>query len=83
MKTLKLLNKKFFSILIFYLLSIINAFAEDKPVDIWNIEKKETDTVIETNFLGTLLSTIKRHLLKFIELDFVICEIFADIFFPI
>ena len=49
MKTLKLLNKKFFLILIFYLLSIKNAFVEDKPIDIWNLEKKETDIVIETN----------------------------------
>ena len=49
MKILKLLNKKYFSILIFYLLSGINTFAEDKPVDIWNLEKKETDIVLETN----------------------------------
>ena len=49
MKILKLLNKKYFSILIFYLLSATNTFAEDKPVDIWNLEKKETDTVVETN----------------------------------
>ena len=47
MKILKLLNKKYFSILIFYLLSAINTFAEDKPVDIWNLEKKETDITEE------------------------------------
>ena len=49
MKILKLLNKRYFSILIFYLLSATNTFAEDKPVDIWNLEKKETDIVVETN----------------------------------
>ena len=49
MKILKLLNKRYFSILIFYLLSGINTFAEDKPVDIWNLEKKETDIVVETS----------------------------------
>jgi len=49
MKILKLLNKKYFSILIFYLLSGINSFAEEKPVDIWNLEKKQTDIVEETN----------------------------------
>ena len=49
MKILKLLNKKYFSILIFYLLSGIKAFSDDKPVDIWNLEKKETDIVVETN----------------------------------
>ena len=48
MKILKLLNKKYFSVLIFYLLSGINTFAEDKPVDIWNLEKKETDIVVKT-----------------------------------
>ena len=49
MKILKLLNKKYFPILIFSLLSGINTFAEDKPVDIWNLEKKEADIVVETN----------------------------------
>ena len=49
MKTLRLLNKKYFSILIFYLLSGINTSAEEKPVDIWNLEKKETDIVVETD----------------------------------
>ena len=49
MKILKLLSKKYFSILIFYSLSGLNTFAEDKPVDIWNLEKKETDIVVETN----------------------------------
>ena len=49
MKILKLLNKKYFSILIFYLLSGINTSAEEKPVDIWNLEKKETDIVVETD----------------------------------
>ena len=49
MKILKLLNKRYFSIYIFYLLSGTNTFAEDKPVDIWNLEKKKTDIVVETN----------------------------------
>ncbi len=52
MKILKLLNKRYISILIFYLLSVINTFAEDKPVDIWNLEKRETDIVVETNISG-------------------------------
>jgi len=47
MKILKLLNKKNFSILIIYLLFSINVSAEDKPVDLWNLEKKETDTTEE------------------------------------
>ncbi len=49
MKISKLLNKKYFSILIFYLFSGINTVAEEKPVDIWNIKKKEKDIVVETS----------------------------------
>ncbi len=51
MKILKLLNKKYFSILIIYLFLPINMFAEDKPVDIWNLEKKESDIIKETNIV--------------------------------
>jgi len=48
MKILKLLNKKNFSILIIYLLYCINISAEDKPVDLWNLEKNETDIIEES-----------------------------------
>ena len=41
MKILKLLNKKFSLIFIFFL--IFSANAEEQPVDIWNIDKKETN----------------------------------------
>ena len=40
MRILKLLNKKNFTIIFISLLSII-AYADDQPVDIWNIEKKD------------------------------------------
>ena len=46
MKILRLLNKKKFSI-VFILFWSIASYAEDQPVDIWNIEKKTT--VTETN----------------------------------
>ena len=49
MKTLKLLNKKNFSIIIFSLIASTISFAEDKPVDIWNIEKKDVETISEEN----------------------------------
>ena len=49
MKILKLLNKKNLSIIIFSLLITSSSFAEDKPVDIWNIEKKEVDIISEEN----------------------------------
>jgi len=48
MKILKLLNKKNLSIVIFSLFSF-SSFAEDKPVDIWNIEKQETENTSEEN----------------------------------
>jgi hypothetical protein len=44
-----LLNKKNFSIIIFSLIASTISFAEDKPVDIWNIEKKEVETISEEN----------------------------------
>ena len=47
MKILRLLNKKNLSIIIIYMLSFISAIAEDKPVDIWNIDKKEIEAASE------------------------------------
>ena len=49
MKILKLLNKKNFSIIFFSLIASTISFAEDKLVDIWNIEKKEVETISEEN----------------------------------
>tara|TARA_Y100000591_G_scaffold308685_1_gene309298 strand:- start:327 stop:2099 length:1773 start_codon:yes stop_codon:yes gene_type:complete len=50
MKILRLLNKIYFSI-IFFLLLAINSFAEEKPVDIWNIDqdKIENDSLNSIN----------------------------------
>jgi hypothetical protein len=48
MKILKLLNKKNLSIIIFTLLSF-SSLAEDKPVDIWNIEKQEVENISQEN----------------------------------
>ena len=42
MKILKLLNKKYFSILLITIFGF-NCNADDKPVDIWNIDEKEID----------------------------------------
>ena len=39
MRISKLLNKKYFSILI--ILFSVNSYADEKPIDIWNIEKKD------------------------------------------
>ena len=48
MRILKLLNKKYFSIIIIFLLSSVNVIAEDQPIDIWNIDKKAIETTSET-----------------------------------
>ena len=44
MKILKLLNKKYNAILIFYLLSGTNKFAENTPAALWILEKQETSS---------------------------------------
>ena len=49
MKTLKLLNKKNLSIIIIYLLPSFSVIAEDKPVDIWNIDKKKIEVKSDVN----------------------------------
>ena len=41
MKTLKLLNKTFFIVLLAYAFSFLQVTAEDKPIDICNLEKKK------------------------------------------
>ena len=43
MKILKLLNKKYLTIITIFFLITVNSFSEDKPVDIWNIDKKEIE----------------------------------------
>ena len=47
MKILKLLNKKNLSIIIISLLLSFSSIAEEKPVDIWNIDKQEEETASE------------------------------------
>ena len=49
MKILKLLNKKFLSIKLVCLIFFTPVFTEEKPIDIWNIEKKNNQVISETN----------------------------------
>ena len=49
MKILKLLNKKILSNTLVYLIFFTSVFAEEKPIDIWNIEKKDNQVISETN----------------------------------
>jgi len=57
MKILKLLNKKYFSIILILFFGL-SSYAEEKPVDIWNIEKKE----IEKESLEKNLETSKNKI---------------------
>ena len=61
MKTLKLLNKKNLSIIIISLLSTFSTIAEDKPVDIWNIDKKEVETSIKENIAEEKINEISEN----------------------
>ena len=47
MKILKLLNKIFLIIIIIFFLNLSKTFSEDKPIDIWNIDKKEIEESLE------------------------------------
>jgi len=60
-KTLKLLNKKNLSIIIISLLSTFSTIAEDKPVDIWNIDKKEVETSIKENIAEEKINEISEN----------------------
>ena len=52
MKISKLLNKKYFLIIISLLIGL-NSFADEKPVDIWNIEKKKIEDDLKTNSISS------------------------------
>ena len=45
MKILKLLNKKHLSIIIISLSFCPSLFAEEKPVDIWNLDKEKAEKI--------------------------------------
>ena len=49
MKILKSLNKKILSSQLVCIIFFIPVFAEEKPIDIWNIEKKDNQVISETN----------------------------------
>ena len=49
MKISKLLNKKILSIALVCLIFFTPVFTEEKPIDIWNIKKKDNQVISETN----------------------------------
>ena len=69
MKISKLLNKNYLSIIIIYLLSSFSLIAEDKPIDIWNIDKKETEDVIEQDSSVEKLEVISENSIYDMQVD--------------
>ena len=61
MKILKSLNKKIFSIKLVCLIFFTPVFAEDKPIDIWNIEKKDNQVISETNISSENTSATNQN----------------------
>ncbi len=53
MKILKLLNRKYLSIVIIFLFIGSKCYSEDQPVDIWNIDKKEVEQSSENNTISS------------------------------
>ena len=51
MKILKLLNKKYLSIIFIIFFYTLDTYSEDKPIDIWNIEKKNIEENTSSNIL--------------------------------
>ena len=69
MKILRLLNKKNLSIIIIYLLSFISVIADDKPVDIWNIDKTENEDAIEKNSSAEKIEVISESSIYDMQAD--------------
>ena len=61
MKILKLLNNKNLSTVIIYFFSTLFVFAEDQPIDIWNIDKKETKVISEEISSNKKIETISDN----------------------
>ena len=55
MKILELLNNKFLSILLIILVFGLDIKAEEKPIDIWNINENETEEI-----KSAILSAFRR-----------------------
>ncbi len=69
MKILKLLNKLNLSIIIIFLLSSFCTLAEDKPIDLWNLEKKNINDISEQNILTEETATITENSIYDLQAD--------------
>jgi len=57
MKILKLLNRKYLSIITIFFYMIVNSFSENQPVDIWNVDKNQTQENLENKESKSELDT--------------------------
>ena len=69
MKILKLLNKKNLSIIFISLLLTFSSIAKEKPVDIWNLDKKEVKPPIEENISGEKINEISESSIYDMQTD--------------
>jgi hypothetical protein len=60
MKILKLLNSKYFSILLIFFLLGFNAKAEDEPIDIWNIDKNDVEEATQESLQNNEELTVEQ-----------------------
>jgi hypothetical protein len=63
MKKLKLLNKKYLSVILFYLLLCFTSYAQE-PIDIWNVEGKKTTENIDVIESDQKKSTTQNSIYK-------------------
>ena len=61
MKILKLLNSKYLSIIFTVLLFSISIQAEEQPIDIWNIDKKEIEEDLKSDNSNTEENVVKKE----------------------
>ena len=69
MRILKLLNKKYLSIVIVYFFSSIFVFAEDKPIDLWNIDKKKIENISEIDLSNEKIEISKESSVYDMQVD--------------
>ena len=63
MKKLKLLNKKYLLVILFYLLLCFTSYAQE-PIDIWNVEGKKTTENIDVIESDQKKSTTQNSIYK-------------------
>jgi len=61
MKILKLLNKKYLSIITIVLLIVTHSYSEDQPVDIWNTENNEVSKDVLKNNISEVQNNNKER----------------------